>query len=406
MRKILLIARADLLQLFRDRVALIFMLALPFGLTLVTGAAFGGNNTLEDIPVVVVNNDTGQIGASLLAMLESEPLRPLLTVERLDDPNTALERLRADEAAAAIIIPPLSEQIFTSDPQTAAITLLTNPSRPISSSVVRSIVARFADSLNLSLAASSILFSTLAQHNAPPADEAAMQALGATWGETVARSFAQPNTSRITFIAPDEKERAFDPMAYFAPSMAIFALMFTITQGGTTLLVEREQGTLQRMLATPTRLPTILAGKLIGLWLAGWVQLAILLSVSALLFDVSWGNPLAVVAVCVALVIAASGWGALIAALARTSGEAQTVSVIISLLFGAAAGHFFPRSSLPLWLQQASRISPNAWGLDAFTTLITGGSFSSIVPHVVALLLMAGVLFSVATLAARRQLAA
>nr|WP_290667187.1 ABC transporter permease [Ardenticatena sp.] len=302
--------------------------------------------------------------------------------------------------------PPLSHTLFTNQPERASITIVTNPSRPISSTVVRAIVARFTDSLNLSMAAGSLLFSTLAQQKALPTDETALQKLGETWGEAVAHAFTQPRTSRITFVAADEQERPFDPMAYFAPSMAIFALMFTITQGGTTLLAEREQGTLQRMLASPTPLATILAGKIIGLWLAGWAQLAILLSLSALLFDVSWGNPLAVALICFALVVAASGWGVVIAALARTPGEAQTTSIVISLLFGAAAGHFFPRSSLPIWLQQASRISPNAWGLEAFTTLISGGSLTSIVPHVAALLFMAELLFGVATIAARRQFAA
>lgn len=405
MRKIMLIARADLLQLFRDRTALIFMLALPFGLTLVTGFAFG-DTTLRDIPVIIVNQDHGPVGAALSRMFASEGLRPLLNVETMTDADAARARLRADEAAAVILVPPLSDALPSDQPSTASITLITNPSRPVSSLIVRTILARFTDTLNLSFAAGSLVFQTLAEQNALPQEATALQTLGEAWGASAAQTFAQESAARITFVPLGETQRDFDPIAYFAPSMAIFTLMFTMTQGSNTLLEEREQWTLQRMLATPTRLSTILAGKLIGLWLGGGTQLAILLSASALLFGVSWGNPLAVGVVCFALIVAASSWGLLIAAFARTSSEARTLGVLISMIFGIAAGHFFPRTSLPPWLQQASRISPNAWGLDAFLTLLNGGTLSDILFHTTALFTMALILFGVAAVGARRQFSA
>ncbi|MEK7328115.1 MAG: hypothetical protein AAB217_22965, partial [Chloroflexota bacterium] len=62
MKKILTIALKDVTLAFRDRAALILMLAAPFVLTLglgfVTGRFSGGSNSgLSNIPVVVVNQD-------------------------------------------------------------------------------------------------------------------------------------------------------------------------------------------------------------------------------------------------------------------------------------------------------------------------------------------------------------
>lgn len=408
MRKIFLIAYYDLVQLLRDRVALIFMLALPFGLTLVAGAAFGNNGELQDIPVVVVNQDTGFLGSALTEMLQSDTLRPLLATQVYTDPRRALEQVRRDQAAAAVIITPAAER--PGPPLTAtvpfaapAITLVANPSRPVGSAVVRAIVRRFVDGVNTHSAAGALVFATLAREGALPQDEEGLQTLGEAWSREAARAFgAREPAARL--VPLDESRRAFDPLAYFAPSMAIFALMFTMTQGGSVLLVEREGGTLARMLATPTRPATILAGKLIGLWLGGWAQLAVLLSVSAVLFNVTWGDPPAVILVCFALVLAASGWGLLIAAVARTTGEAQAAGIIVSLVFGLTAGHFFPRDNLPIWLQQAGRISPNAWGLESFLTLLEGGGVADVLGHVAALLAMAMLLFGLAGLGIRRQL--
>ena len=68
MRKIFLIGLKDLVLAFRDRAALILMLAAPFVLTLglgfVTGRLSGSQQRHKPYPVVLVNQDSGQIGAN------------------------------------------------------------------------------------------------------------------------------------------------------------------------------------------------------------------------------------------------------------------------------------------------------------------------------------------------------
>jgi ABC-2 type transport system permease protein len=53
-------------------------------------------------------------------------------------------------------------------------------------------------------------------------------------------------------------------------------------------------------------------------------------------------------------------------------------------------------NGMPGWFRLASRITPNAWGLDGFTTLALGGRLTDILPVVAALLIMGLVLFGVA----------
>ena len=110
MKKILLIGRKDLTLAFRDRAALLLMLAAPFALTLglgfITGRLSGSaSSALADIPVIVVNQDGEQLGDALANLFGSEDLASLIALSETADPAAARRQVDADAAAAAIIIP-------------------------------------------------------------------------------------------------------------------------------------------------------------------------------------------------------------------------------------------------------------------------------------------------------------
>ena len=100
---------------------------------------------------------------------------------------------------------------------------------------------------------------------------------------------------------------------------------------------------------------------------------------------------------------AATGWGLLLAAVARTPAQVGSLGSALMLLFGILGGSFVPTGNFPGWLQALSRVTPNAWGLDGFTALARGGSFGSLALPLAALSLMAGLLFAAAVLVFRRS---
>ena len=195
----------------------------------------------------------------------------------------------------------------------------------------------------------------------------------------------------------------FDWAAYMAPSMALLFLMFTMTNGGRSLLTERESGTLNRILTTPTSSVEILVGKIFGIYLNGITQLFILMIASLIFFQIQWGPLHFVIPTILFVVSAATGWGILIAAYSRTPGGANAVGTTITLLFAIGAGSFFPRQLLPKWLQSLSLISPNAWGLEAFQRIRLGTSLIELLPIWVGMLGMFLILFGISIFAFRRQ---
>ena len=139
--------------------------------------------------------------------------------------------------------------------------------------------------------------------------------------------------------------------------------------------------------------------------MTGLIQLGVLMVSSSLIFRLNWGAPLPVFLLCLAVVAAMTGLGMALAAFARTERQADLLSTAVLLIFGALGGSFLPRLNWPTWLETASLITPNAWGLEGFYKLAQGAGVDGIWTELVALLVMATVLFIVGLVGFRRRMA-
>jgi ABC-2 type transport system permease protein len=97
-----------------------------------------------------------------------------------------------------------------------------------------------------------------------------------------------------------------------------------------------------------------------------------------------------------AAVAGAVGWGMLVTSFAKTPGQVSGIGSALMLTFGVLGGSFISLDTFPTWFQWASKITPNAWGLEGFNTLASGGNLSEILSPVAGLLVMGAVLFGTA----------
>jgi ABC-2 type transport system permease protein len=208
----------------------------------------------------------------------------------------------------------------------------------------------------------------------------------------------QAETSAITLKTNQEGAEAveFDILSYMAPGMALLFLMYTVSYGGRSILAERSQGTLPRLLVSPTSTAQVLGGKVLGIFFTGVAQVGILILASSVFFGVKWGDAPGLLVLILAVVFGATGWGMLITALARTPAQVGSVGSAIMLIFGILGGSFINLEQMPPMVRAISKITPNAWGLDGFTTLALGGGLANLVEPITALLIMGAVLFGIA----------
>ncbi len=425
MQQVLTITWKELLTNFRDRSGLILMFVAPFALILVIGAAFGGFSdqstpTIRQIPVILVNHDLGEFSTYMIDAFYSDELSDLVTPTLSTDETQARAAVDNDQAAAVVIIPSnFSESIYPKALQNAdfsgmsdeialereksTIEVYRNPSRPISSGIIRSIVDTILDRFVSGGLAAEINILQMIQTGLITPDQASEM------GEKLGKEAAE-NTIETDFISleienysDEQKHVEFDWLTYSVPSMAILYLMFTINAAGRSILTEKNQGTLPRMLVTPTTATHVIGGKMQGAFLTGVLQMAVILFGGTLLYGIQWGSIPGLIILTLAVVAAATGWSMIIAAFSRTPGQASAIGTAITLTFAAAAGNFLPRGALPEWLQNASLITPNGWGLEGYTNLSIGNGFMSIMPAIVALFSMALILFFVSSLIFRRQ---
>ncbi|MBI5962458.1 MAG: ABC transporter permease [Chloroflexi bacterium] len=407
MLKTFLIGIKDLRLAFRDRAALILMLAAPFvltlGLGLVTGRFSGSNNSgLSDIPVIIVNLDNDQLGDALADVFTSVELADLMEPAIGSDPEAARQLIDEDEAAAVVIIPEgFTQSIIPQQSAVAAelvkIEVYANPSRPTGAGIVKAIVDEFLSRVEEGRVSGSVsILQLVLSGRITPAQA---QVAGAAMTERL-----QTNTTdsalaiTINSSTADGEEVKFDILAYLAPGMALMFLMYTVSYGGRSILAEKTQGTLPRLLVSPTSSTQILGGKIFGIFLTGSAQMLILIGASSLFFQLKWGDPMGVIILVLAAVFGATGWGMFVTAVARTPAQVANVGMSIMLIFGILGGSFVSLDQMPPAIQAFSKITPNAWALDGFTTLALGGTLTNLSAPITALLSMGMILFLVSVL--------
>ncbi|HEU4745237.1 MAG TPA: ABC transporter permease [Anaerolineales bacterium] len=409
MKKLFLIGIKDLKLMFRDRAALVFMLLAPFLLTIgmgfVTGRFSGSSSGLSDIPVVIVNLDHEQLGDALADVFSSQELAELMEPTASSDPEAARQFIDDDEAAAAVIIPegftrsiiPAEGTSFDAgfvQPEPVKIEVYANPARPTSSGVVKAIVDEFVSRVEEGRTSGMTSIVQLMQAGLLDPQDAEREA------RALFQNVDQTQTTAITLKTNQEGAEAveFDILAYMAPGMALLFLMYTVSYGGRSILAERSQGTLPRLLVSPTSTSQVLGGKVLGIFFMGVAQVTILILASSIFFGLKWGDTPGLAVLIFATVLGATGWGMLITAIARTPAQVGSLGSAIMLIFGILGGSFINLDQMPSMVRTLSKITPNAWGLDGFTTLALGGRLPNLTEPVTALLIMGAVLFGISVL--------
>lgn len=414
MIKSLNIAWKDILMLVRDRAAMILMLAAPFALTLGLGAVSGGFSSssagIGDIPVIVINQDLGALGEVILHAFDSEELSDLFTIEASSDLQAAHQKVESDQVAALVLIPPGFSASLIPDPATgklgsiAPVQIITSPERPNSANILQSVVTQIINQIEAGRLSRQLAIDGLLTSGRIPANPDVVRQAAVEQQVGSSEIFSGPAIS-IHLLESAESVPNEQPniLGYLAPAMAVFFLMYTVSQGGRSILIEREYGTLARMLTTATTSTQVLGGKVFGIFIAGVLQVGTLVLTSAVLFGLRWGNPLAVGLLILTVCLAATGWGLLLASLATSPWQVGGIGSALMLIFGLLGGSFVPVSQFSAIVRKLAWVTPNYWSNTGFLTLMNGGDLADILPTTGALLLMAVLLFLISVLSARQR---
>lgn len=364
MRAAGLIAIKDLRQRLRDRSALIISVFVPLGLSFILASSLGGvDERIVDRPYGLVDLDRGEVAAAFPALLARFGFDNVRTLSTRDD---ALREAGADRIAAAWVLPRgFSRAAFGSQP--AAIAVIGSPDAPIGTQIARAVADGFANELNaLRLSVAAAL-----PPGVFPRDE--------TIRALVERARSTP-ASAVLSERP-VGSRTFTTDTFFAAGMAVFFAFFAVEFGTRSLLQERQNGTLPRLLAGPVRPGSILAGKAMASFVIGLTSMSALVVATTYLLDAEWGRIGGVVVMILASVTAAVGITMLVTTLARTPEQASGYAGITAMFLGLLGGSFFPISQGGEVLSRLTLVTPHAWLMRGLGELSGGAGVPEILPE-------------------------
>jgi ABC-2 type transport system permease protein len=390
--RILNLAWLNLVQVLKDRTGLATLIFVPLMLTFLFGTVMGGGETR--IPVAVTDLDGTVQSREVVAALDESSYRVTKTGE-----EQATAMASSGEAAAAVIIP----RGFASDVLGGVDTkvrVLKDPRSTSSIAVVQSVSGRVER-----IAANAVTIRIVQQ--------AFRDASGATGAH-----FATPPPSDIyaytdRIWSPDPplsvsdvpvtvskvRGSATQAMGFQQYSMG-FTLMFMMFMGlGSAggFLEEREQGTLARLLTTPTTRSELVAGKVLGIYVTVLFEAAIMIGFGAFAFGVPWGDdPLGVIMIISTFGLATTGLGVMISTMARTRGQVSAMTAVLATALSMLGGAYWPLDIVSPAMRTIALLTPTGWAMTGLTDVVVRyqGTALAVLPSA-ALLGMAAVFLAI-----------
>jgi ABC-2 type transport system permease protein len=378
LRKILAIATLHLKTTYQSRSALLFGLAMPIVFTLVIGAAIGQQEgpDVEAWKLAVVNEDNGELGAQLVQNLETNPILEVSAA----DAETARADLDAKNISASLTIPDDFSATLLSG-ETQVLDFAINVSDPLSGQVVEQGVQAALNELSsaLDIAAASVrvadrlgLFEA-GLTGAPSEQDFQRDAIDAAKARMQS---GPPITVQVTQQTQREDPSAAIPNGFnqSSPGIAVIFAMFFVLGGTSSLVVERERGTLSRLMTAPVGKGAIMAGKLLGVYIAAMAQFAIMVLFGQFVLGVDWGaEPLALLLMILAFTFSITGLGILVASMVRTASQIDAVSTVLIMPLAGLGGAMWPLDIVPQWMQQLAVFLPSGLAMRGFQDIITRG---------------------------------
>jgi ABC-2 type transport system permease protein len=181
---------------------------------------------------------------------------------------------------------------------------------------------------------------------------------------------------------------AENPSNYVIPGYLVMFVFFTAALSAERIVRERQNHTLERLLAGSVRRESILGGTFLGTAAKGLIQIAIFWVIGILVFKIDLGlSPAATIILSILVIIMSSAFGMMLATLVRTERSAGSIGVLTSLVLAPLGGCWWPLFILPKWMQALAKITPHGWANIGFNKLMVfGADFGAVVPEMLALI--------------------
>jgi ABC-2 type transport system permease protein len=188
--------------------------------------------------------------------------------------------------------------------------------------------------------------------------------------------------------------------------LGLLLLMNGSITASTAMVQEREAGTLEQLLMTPSSTTEIILAKIAPLFVLLSLMALFGIVIMKVVFDVPFHGNSSLFFLAVALcLLTGIGLVTVSATLSSSAQQAQLSTFFMNPLMVSLSGAFSPVQAMPRWMQPFTVINPiYHFGVIARSALIKGSSLEALWPNFLALLLFALAMISASVWRFRRQL--
>ncbi len=375
LRRIWAIARKEFIHIAREPRLIIAVLVMPVAQLLLFSYAISFD--VKNVPTVVVDQDRSAQSRAFLSRFEHSDFFRI--AGREDSIRATDAWFDRSDARIAIIVPPGFGREMTRDgkPQ---VSLLIDGSEPNSAQLGQAYSAALTQRLSSEVAVAWAVRNGLD-----------MSAAGGL--QTRVRMWYNPERRSADFLIPG--------------LLVVIVMIVTIQQTSTTLVREKDQGTLEQIIVSPVRRGELMLGKVLPWVVLALVDIVGVILVALFVFGVPLrGSLLALGVASLIFVLCCLALGLLVSARAPTLETANFAGLIVSFLPGfMLSGFAFPLNSIPVVLQWASYLFPGRYMMViSRAVFLKGAGFAILWPQFAMLSVYALVSLTLASLVYSRRL--
>jgi ABC-2 type transport system permease protein len=389
------IALKDLKIFVKDRQSVFFFIVFPFLFIILFNFLLGGVGS-EDERLelhLVTREASGSLSYQIIGAMETldearlGPGEPVIVWDR--DYDAARRAVEEGEMAGFIAFPADFTRALASGSGTQ-LEVFADAGNANARAALNGLAAAIASQIGTHQVIINASVALMVEGGTIPSDaESINQAVQQIMAEMFAAGAAGAEVPFLAFRTEEVGNvEAENPANYVIPGYLVMFVFFAAVITAEAIVRERQNNTLERLLASSVRRESLLGGIYSGIAIRGLIQIVIFWVFGILIFHVDLGlSPLAVIILSLLMVIMSSAFALMLATLVRTQRSAGSLGVITALVLAPLGGCWWPFFLYPDWLQNIARITPHAWATSGFNKLMVfGADFGAAVPNMLALL--------------------
>ena len=190
-------------------------------------------------------------------------------------------------------------------------------------------------------------------------------------------AYAQLKEAPVRVIevqAGTEDTIKYDPNASSAAGQMITWVFIPLIGLSAMFAMERQLGTLRRVMVTPTTRAAYVGGTVLGQVLTAVVQMAVLVGFGALVLKLNWLHaPAATALMIITSALAAGALGTMLGTFVKTEAQGNGLSIMIGMVMAMMGGCWYPIELFPRVIRTAAQILPTYWSMQGMLDILTRG---------------------------------